>query len=195
LQKKWRQLNPSEQSSDIHLEVIKMFDRVLVAIDVSDAAQEIFEAALVVAKAHQSDLMIVHVLVPTDILYPPVAFFGSLSSIFDDYFEQWHQRETESLEKLEMLQKMGQLEGLSTEITQSIGDPGIKICELAKSWHADAILLGQQGRNSLNKILLGSVSNYVLHHALCNVLTISPHNLQPSPPQAPATACSLPNRP
>ncbi len=168
-----------------------MFDRVLVAIDVSESAQAIFEEALVLAKAHQSELMLVHVLIPTDIFCPPIAFFGSLSSVLDDYFEQWQQREAESLEKLQMLKKMGQLEGLSTEITQSIGDPGTRICELAKSWPADAILIGQRGPNSVNKILLGSVSNYVLHHASCNVLTISTLNLQPSLPKPSATATSF----
>jgi nucleotide-binding universal stress UspA family protein len=170
---------------------MKMFDRVLVAIDVSESAQAIFEEALVLAKAHQSELMLVHVLVPTDIFCPPIAFFGSLSSILDNYFEQWQQREAESLEKLQMLKKMGQLEGLSTEIIQSIGDPGTKICELAKSWAADSILIGQRGSSGVNKILLGSVSNYVLHHAPCNVLTISTLNVPQSRSQPPAAATSF----
>lgn len=167
-----------------------MFDRVLVAIDVAESSQAIFAEALQLAKDHQSELMLVHVLVPTDLFCPPIAFFGSLSSILDDYFEQWQQREAESLEKLQMFQKMGQLEGLTTEITQSIGDPGTKICELAKSWPADAILIGQRATNSINKILLGSVSNYVLHHAPCNVLTISTLNSQPTLPQPLASATS-----
>lgn len=46
------------------------------------------------------------------------------------------------------------------------------ICELARNWNADLIILGRRGRTGLSELLLGSVSNYVLHHAPCSVLTV-----------------------
>lgn len=42
---------------------------------------------------------------------------------------------------------------------------GQKICELAKENGASVIILGQRGLNMVRRMLLGSTSDYVLHHA------------------------------
>ena len=62
--------------------------------------------------------------------------------------------------------------GISTEFDLKIGDAGSAICDLAKGWEADLIVIGRRGRTGLSELLLGSVSNYVLHHAPCSVLVI-----------------------
>ena len=42
-------------------------------------------------------------------------------------------------------------------------------------WYgADLIAIGSHGRRGLNELVLGSVSNYVLHHVSCSVLLIHP---------------------
>ena len=33
-------------------------------------------------------------------------------------------------------------------------------------------MVGSHGRTGIRELLLGSVSNYVLHHALCSVLVV-----------------------
>jgi len=43
------------------------------------------------------------------------------------------------------------------------------ICELAIDWNADLIMMGRRGRSGIAEFFLGSVSNYVLHHAPCSV--------------------------
>lgn len=42
---------------------------------------------------------------------------------------------------------------------------GHSICDLAKKYHADAIIMGQRGVNKIRRMLLGSTSDYVVHHA------------------------------
>ncbi len=37
---------------------------------------------------------------------------------------------------------------------------------------ADLIVVGRRGRSGLSELILGSASNYVLHHAPCSVLTL-----------------------
>ncbi|MEO0350033.1 MAG: universal stress protein, partial [Cyanobacteria bacterium P01_A01_bin.15] len=39
-------------------------------------------------------------------------------------------------------------------------------------WNADLIMMGRRGRSGFSELLLGSVSNYVMHHAPCSVLTV-----------------------
>jgi nucleotide-binding universal stress UspA family protein len=52
------------------------------------------------------------------------------------------------------------------------GDPGHSICESAQNWGADLIVLGRRGRTGFAEAFLGSVSNYVVHHASCSVFVI-----------------------
>ena len=54
------------------------------------------------------------------------------------------------------------------------GDPGDGIIEAAASESADMIIVGSHGRSSVGRYLLGSVSDYVVHHALCPVLVVRP---------------------
>ena len=58
------------------------------------------------------------------------------------------------------------------EFTQNAGDPGPVICSVAQTWGADLILMGRRGLSGLGELVLGSASNYVLHHAACSVLVM-----------------------
>ena len=56
---------------------------------------------------------------------------------------------------------------LSSELVQ--GPPGKAIVEEAERWGADLILMGSRGLGAWNRLLLGSVSTAVVHHAKCSV--------------------------
>ena len=62
--------------------------------------------------------------------------------------------------------------GVKTEFKQTVGYPGRNICELAQTWSAELILVGSRGLTGLKEMFLGSVSNYVTHHAPCSVLIV-----------------------
>jgi nucleotide-binding universal stress UspA family protein len=49
------------------------------------------------------------------------------------------------------------------------GSPGQVIVETAEEWGADLIVMGSRGLGVWNRLLLGSVSNAVTHHAKCSV--------------------------
>ena len=59
---------------------------------------------------------------------------------------------------------------LTTEI--HIGSPPQVIIETAKEWNADLIVMGSHGRGFWKRMMLGSVSDAVVHHAPCSVLVI-----------------------
>ena len=52
------------------------------------------------------------------------------------------------------------------------GDPRKKIVDVAAKWKADLIILGCRGRKGLDRLLMGSVSEAVVHHAPCSVLVV-----------------------
>ncbi|AFZ43991.1 UspA domain-containing protein [Halothece sp. PCC 7418] len=63
-------------------------------------------------------------------------------------------------------------EGVKADYEYAVGDPGQLICQLAKEHGVDLIVVGRRGRRGMSEILLGSVSNYVVHHAPCHVLVV-----------------------
>lgn len=50
------------------------------------------------------------------------------------------------------------------------GHPSTTICEVAAAEHVDMIILGSHGRGAVNRVLLGSVADGVLHCSHISVL-------------------------
>jgi len=46
------------------------------------------------------------------------------------------------------------------------------ILETAKEWEADLVVVGSHGRGFWGRVMLGSVSDAILHHAPCSVLVV-----------------------
>jgi nucleotide-binding universal stress UspA family protein len=58
-------------------------------------------------------------------------------------------------------------------ITQvSIGTPDKILLEAAEEWQADLIVVGSHGRGFWGRMLLGSVTDALVHHAPCSVLVV-----------------------
>jgi len=56
---------------------------------------------------------------------------------------------------------------ISSEIIQ--GPPREVIVDEAENWGADLIVMGSRGLGAWNRLVLGSVSSAVVHHAKCSV--------------------------
>ncbi|MGV0027075.1 universal stress protein [Phormidesmis priestleyi] len=156
-----------------------MFHKLLVAVAQSEFDRQIFDEAIALANFNQAALMLLHVLSPFDEAYPGVAYPG-IDGIYPGIhqttmqtcLDQWKKLEQEGVTLLRSLTQEAIHAGVMTEFTQNFGDPGRVICEVARSWEADLIMVGRRGRVGLSEFFLGSVSNYVLHHAPCSVLTV-----------------------
>jgi nucleotide-binding universal stress UspA family protein len=157
-----------------------MYQKILVAIDNSETSDRLFAEALDLARATQSALLLVHSLSGDDD-GGPLPLYSRLDSIywapgteidFEAWRVDWNRYETASLERLQRYSGTANATGVPSEFRQLVGNPGKVLCTAAHQWNADLIILGNRGRSGLAELVLGSVSNYVLHHAPCSVLVI-----------------------
>ncbi|CAH1794346.1 unnamed protein product [Owenia fusiformis] len=57
------------------------------------------------------------------------------------------------------------------------GKPGEVICRVAKEESCDIVVIGTRGQGKLRRTILGSVSDYVVHHSECPVVVCKhPHD-------------------
>jgi nucleotide-binding universal stress UspA family protein len=64
--------------------------------------------------------------------------------------------------------------GISIDVTTKVidGSPSRVIVEEADEWKADLIVVGSHGHGFWSRVLIGSVSDSVVRHAHCSVLTV-----------------------
>ena len=66
--------------------------------------------------------------------------------------------------------------GFQVESSVRPGQVRPMVVDVARKWRADLIVVGSHGRTGLGRILLGSVSDYVAHHAPCSVQIVRMKN-------------------
>lgn len=157
-----------------------MLQKILIAIGESADSDQILASGLMLAEKLGAQVLLLHVLNP---LVPHG--FNTMSSplvggvlpmvsevAIEQYLQEWKKYEQQGIERLESYAKQATERGITTEILQNYGDSGPMICEAAKNWSADGIVMGRNQKSSLSEIFIGSVSNYVLHHAPCSVMVV-----------------------
>ena len=156
-----------------------MFQKILVAIDRSGISTQVFDEALALAQVNSASLVLLHVLSleeegsPDIYLIPSVECYPALrANNWEFYQKQWQVFENQGLDLLRSLTNAATAAGVTTEFAQVSGSPGRTICNFARTWSADIIVMGRRGRSGFSELILGSVSNYVLHHAPCSVLIV-----------------------
>lgn len=67
-------------------------------------------------------------------------------------------------------EKIGDKVTIETDVLS--GSPKLLIIEEAENWGADLIVVGSHGYGFFERMLIGSVSDTILHHAPCSVLVV-----------------------
>jgi nucleotide-binding universal stress UspA family protein len=90
-----------------------------------------------------------------------------------DYYEELQKtaREAAKIVIDSATRKLNETSDKTLKISHEIigGPPRQVIVEEAEAWGADLIVMGSRGLGAWNRLLLGSVSSAVVHHAKCSV--------------------------
>lgn len=157
-----------------------MFKTVLAGIDHGETCDVVFGKALALAQSVDAELILLGVLVPPDRAsltipatasgtYSPSEIDESVWSVYQDSYKEYEVRELDRLK--DYVQKATAV-GVQARCYQLTGHAGRAICEQAKAQDAELIVVGSHQRMGISEMLLGSVSNYVMHHAACSVLVL-----------------------
>jgi nucleotide-binding universal stress UspA family protein len=138
--------------------------RILVPTDFSDAAGEAVQAAVVLARAFDAGIELLHVTATVAFL-PPPADLVPLSVLMPDLSKQVRERLTEEGKRV-------QAAGIPCETNSREGSPHTEIVERAQEMGADLIVMGTHGHGGVAHAVLGSVTERVLHKSRCPVLVV-----------------------
>lgn len=155
-----------------------MFQRIVVALDRSYSSCSVLEEALALAKP-SARLNLVMVIQPMEMGYADPVYLSMegmhgvwTTEMYQSRMVNWQQHRQEIEHWLRSQTDYVHRHSLSADYTCPVGTPGETLCEMATRWNADLIIMGRRGRTGFSELLLGSVSNYVMHHAPCSVLTV-----------------------
>ena len=160
------------------------FQTIMVAIDSTEVSHKAFEKAISIAKALDAKLFISHVLSFRDVDSPqPIHSYSTPGTIVIDeairqkYQQQWN----DYIEHYEALLKQklekAQSRGVDAESIQPQGAIGRVLCETARTLDVDLLIVGSHQRRGISELMMGSTSNYIMHHAPCSVLVVHPHTV------------------
>lgn len=139
------------------------FEHILVPTDFSEISQRALEYAKAMAKLGNSELLLVHVDPPANLITPPEAAWVDLS-------------EVQSLREEQMEQSGAALrsEGFRAQAISITGPLYGELLSTVKEYKVDLIVLGTHGKKGLERLLLGSDAEAVLRHAGCPVVSVGP---------------------
>jgi nucleotide-binding universal stress UspA family protein len=141
-----------------------MFQRILVAIDGSPAADQALTQAIDLAEAEHARLTLLSAVVAP----PPAAYFGGGAGVAATLARD-AETETDTVLR-DAVQRVPDGVSLSTVQSRDPVRPAL-IHEITNGRH-DLVVMGSRGRGALRSAVLGSVSHYVLHHSPVPVLIV-----------------------
>ena len=139
--------------------------KVLIALDYNPTAQKVAETGFSMAKAMNAEVILLHVI--SDPAYyasaeysPIMGFSGFVLPVELDVIEELKKAAQHFLDKSK--------HHLNDEAIQTVvkeGEFADSILKVAKELHVDIIVMGSHSRRWLDEVLMGSVTEKVLHHS------------------------------
>ena len=140
--------------------------RVLVATDTTPASAGAERAGLELASLAGASLILLSVIDPSRLRLPGGLFHTRVDQVRSE-------RESALARIVANARRLG----VAAQFLIWEGDPGASVIEAAEAEGADVIVVGSHARNLVGRLLLGSVSAFVVEHGGRPVLVIRPGQL------------------
>ena len=92
----------------------------------------------------------------------------------DSWENQMGSTEKKRLEIQEKYQEKVKSANLTADYVFDMEKPGELVCRTAEAQKGDYIVMGTRGLGKLRRTIMGSVSDYVVHHSTCPVVVCRP---------------------
>ena len=138
--------------------------KILLAIDDSKFSEAVLQAVVRQYRPQDTEVKVLHVMEQVERLGYPAGV-----------------SEDQVIQAQELVNRAGQTlrsAGFKVDTTVYRGEARAGIIDSAVECHADLIVLGSHGRSGLERFLLGSIPDAILHHAPCSVEIVRLHSKQ-----------------
>ncbi|MGQ9870413.1 universal stress protein [Leptodesmis sp.] len=150
--------------------------KILIAVDITETGHPTLEQALRLLNLQTATVLLLSVEQP--VVTPPTSdmpgFFSESPELsWQNEVEMANLEEERAKTALDWAERVCQQAGIQFVVPRlEIGDPKHVICEVAKQEAVDVIVVGSHHKGMVERILMGSISDYVVHHAECPVLVV-----------------------
>ena len=141
----------------------RVLRRVLVATDGSATSSGAERAGIDLAALSGASLIVLSVIDPSRLRLPGGLFHTRVDQV-----------RVERERVLGRIVANARHRGVAAQFLIWEGDPGEGVIEAAGAEDADVIVVGSHARRAVGRLLLGSVSSYVVSHSSARVLVIRP---------------------
>lgn len=139
--------------------------KVLITLDYNPTAQKVAEQGYALAKAMKAEVILLHVLVNpvyySSSAYAPIMGFGGYIST--DMLPMQSLKELKAASHDFLNKAKLHLDDTTIEIDVREGDVADEIIAAAKHHHADIIVVGSHSQKWLERVIMGSNTEKVLH--------------------------------
>lgn len=143
--------------------MLQQYSKILVAVDGSYEAELAFRKAVEVAKRNKAHLFLIHVI--------DTRAFQNVSSFDSAMVEQVTETSKSTMEEYVKTAQDAGLEDVSYSI--EYGAPKTIIGrEFPKKHDIDLIMIGATGLNAVERLLIGSVTEFVTRTSTCDILVV-----------------------
>jgi nucleotide-binding universal stress UspA family protein len=140
-----------------------VFTNILVSIDGSDASQRALVRAVEEAKVWNARLHVIYVV--------ETGLFSSIPA--DNTVEiMYRVLEKEGSTVLEQAKKYATDKGITVITHMKQGHAGSEIVTLADKEKTDLVIVGSHGKSQADRLLIGSVSTYVVTHSKVTTMVV-----------------------
>ncbi len=151
-----------------------MFKRILAAVDRTELAEEVLETAIAISKRFDSDVHVVHAVhegVLAGLLKSDDEDDGTVMGPYGPV-ETAEADDAESV--VRRMREHAEMHGTEITVHMPEGSPGEEIVRVAEEVHADLIVLGAHEKSLVRRLLVGSVSGYVIENGSVSTLIVKP---------------------